>query len=79
MFTRKEYMQFYTSVYDLSTTQVEHFQSELYKRYTDSIRDYLTRDVLPRLEGLSGGPLLVELELRWGNHQVMTRWMQRFF
>lgn len=79
MFTKKEYMKFYTAIYDLSTTQVEYFQAELYKRYTESIKEYLARDVVPRLEGLAGAPLLVELELRWRNHQVMTRWMQRFF
>ena len=79
MFTKKEYMQFYTSVYDLSTTQVEHFQSELYKRYTESIQNYLIKDVMPKLVGLTDGPLIIELELRWRNHQVMIRWMQRFF
>lgn len=79
MFTKKEYMQFYTSIYNLSTQQVEHFQSELYKRYTESIKDYLTRNVVPQLTDLTGAPLLQALDLRWRNHQVMVRWMQRFF
>jgi len=41
MFSKKEYMQFYTAIYNLSTTQIEHFPAELYKRYTDSIASYL--------------------------------------
>ena len=34
---------------------------------------------MPRLQDLSGEPLLVELELRWVNHQVMVKWMRHFF
>ena len=33
----------------------------------------------PKLESLSGEELLIELQLRWTNHQVMVKWMQRFF
>jgi cullin 1 len=51
----------------------------LYKRYTDSIKDYLQRDVRPKLDNLTDEALLKELDLRWRNHKVMVRWMQKFF
>ena len=79
MFTKKEYMDIYTKVYNLCIQQIEGFQAELYDRYTKSIASYLEREVMPRLQDLSGETLLVELELRWGNHQVMVKWMRHFF
>ena len=78
-FSRKEYMQLYTLVYDLSTTQNEVYPAELYKRYTDSISKYLADRVVPKLLGLTEAPLLAEVELRWRNHQIMIRWMKNFF
>lgn len=35
--------------------------------------------MLPKLEKLSGENLLKELDIRWRNHQVFVRWMQKFF
>ena len=51
----------------------------MYDRYTKSIKAYLELKVRPLLEPLSGQELLKELQLRWTNHQVMVKWMQRFF
>ena len=65
----------YTKVYDLCIQQIEGYQADLYDRYTKSIRSYLEKQVRPRLEPLSGQDLLVELQLRWANHQVMVKWM----
>ena len=79
VFTKKKYMQIYSKVYELCIQQIEGFQAELYDRYTKSIRGYLEQQVRPRLEPLSGHDLLKELQLRWTNHQVMVKWMQRFF
>jgi hypothetical protein len=67
-FSKKEYMQLYTTVYNLSTTQNEVYPAELYKRYTDSIQKYLNDRVVPKLLGLTEAPLLAEVELRWRNH-----------
>lgn len=78
-FSVKTYSDIYTRVYNLCITQVESIQAELYKRYTQSISEYLEKEVRPRLESLSGEILLKELHLRWENHKVMVRWMQRFF
>lgn len=41
MFSKKEYMQFYTAIYNLCTTPIEAFQAELYKKYTESFVDYI--------------------------------------
>lgn len=78
-FSKKEYMQYYTSIYNLCTTPIETFQAELYKRYTEEFADFIKREVLPSLEQLSGETLLKELDIRWRKHQVFVRWMQRFF
>ena len=66
-------------MYELCIQQIEGFQAELYDRYSKSIKAYLENEVRPRLEPLNGPALLKELDLRWSNHLVMVRWMQRFF
>ena len=43
-------MEIYTRVYDLCIKQVDGLQAELYDRYTNTIVEYLTKEVLPRLE-----------------------------
>ena len=79
VFTKREYMEIYGRVYNLCIQQIEGFQAELYDKYTKSIKNYLETQVRPKLESLSGEELLIELQLRWTNHQVMVKWMQRFF
>ena len=79
VFTKKQYMQIYSKVYDLCIQQIEGFQAELYDRYTKSIKEYLESQVRPKLETKGGQDLLQELQHRWTNHQVMVKWMQRFF
>jgi cullin 1 len=78
-FTKKEYMTLYTTVYNLSTMQVEAYTAELYKRYTESIQKYLSEQVVPLLLNCEGSILLKELEVRWRNHQIMVRWLKAFF
>lgn len=78
-FSKKEYMQLYTTVYNLSTMQVETYTAELYKRYTESIQKYLSEQVVPLLTNCEGSLLLKELEVRWRNHQIMVRWLKNFF
>lgn len=57
----------------------------LYNRYSDSITKYLTSQVVPELqkiaseEGGSSEALLERLHVKWTNHGIMVRWMQRFF
>lgn len=40
---------------------------------------YLTGTVLPELRERHEEFLLKELTRRWSNHQIMNKWMQRFF
>jgi len=59
-----------------------NWSRELYQRHGETIDRYLTETVLPALRDRSGqgGPvLLTELKLRWGNHQIMNKWLKKFF
>jgi cullin 1 len=60
----------------------------LYQKYTDSIKDYLTSSVLPDLQSnLESSDYSVQqeeaflrkLQHKWANHELLVRWMQRFF
>jgi hypothetical protein len=61
-------MQLYTIIYNLSTTQIESYPSELYKRYTECIQNYLNDRIVPKMIGLTEAQLLAEMNLRWQNH-----------
>jgi|AntRauTorckE5430_2_1112549.scaffolds.fasta_scaffold03384_2 cullin 1 len=55
---------------------------DLYARHGETIEHYLTRTVLPalRAKASQGGTILLnELQLRWSNHQIMNKWMTKFF
>ena len=55
---------------------------ELYNRHGETIENYLTRTVLPALRAKTsqGGTILLkELQFRWSNHQIMNKWMTKFF
>lgn len=74
----------YSTIYNLSTLKQENIQQSLYQKYSDSIKLYLERDVLPELQKLAqredgGEELLEKLHVKWANHGIMVRWMQRFF
>ncbi|CDW78925.1 cullin-1-like isoform 1 [Stylonychia lemnae] len=79
MFTKKEYMEYYTIVFNLSTLKQENIQQQLYQKYTDSINLYLSQNVLQELQKLHNDELLEALNTRWINHEIMVKWMQRFF
>ena len=59
-----------------------NWSRELYQRHGETIDRYLSQTVLPALRDRSGqgSPvLLAELKLRWGNHQIMNKWLKKFF
>lgn len=59
-----------------------NWSRELYQRHGETIERYLTTNVLPALRdktGQGGTILLTELQLRWVNHQIMNKWLKRFF
>jgi cullin 1 len=59
-----------------------NWSRELYQRHGETIETYLTDTVLPALRdktGQEGTILLSELRVRWTNHQIMNKWLKKFF
>lgn len=59
-----------------------NWSRELYQRHGETIERYLTSTVLPALRdktGQGGTILLTELQHRWINHQIMNKWLKKFF
>ena len=59
-----------------------NWSRELYQRHGETIENYLRTTVLPALSAKSGEGgtiLLTELQHRWSNHEIMNRWLQKFF
>jgi len=83
MFGPREYVQIYTTCYDMCTQRSPYnWSRELYQRHGETIQRYLTENVLPALRdktGQGGTILLSELKHRWQNHQIMNKWLKKFF
>jgi len=80
LFAPKEYVQTYTTCYNMCTQRSPYNWSEqLYQRHGDTICAYLTETVLPALRAQKSDFLLTELTKRWANHKIMNKWMQKFF
>ena len=80
LFAPKEYVQTYTTCYNMCTQRSPYNWSEqLYQRHGETICTYLTETVLPALRSQKSDYLLTELTKRWGNHKIMNKWMQKFF
>jgi len=83
MFGPREYVQIYTTCYDMCTQRSPYnWSRELYDRHGQTIERYLTSNVLPALRektGQGGTILLRELNHRWSNHQIMNKWLKKFF
>lgn len=80
LFAPKEYVQTYTTCYNMCTQRSPYNWSEqLYQRHGETICAYLTQTVLPALRHQRQEFLLQELTKRWANHKIMNRWMQKFF
>ena len=59
-----------------------NWSRELYQRHGQTIETYLTKSALKALQGKmsQGGTILLkELLLRWSNHQIMNKWLKKFF
>jgi cullin 1 len=59
-----------------------NWSRELYQRHGETIERYLSTTVLPSLRekvGQGGTMLLTELQTRWINHQIMNKWLKKFF
>jgi len=59
-----------------------NWSRELYQRHGETIQRYLNDNVLPALRdktGQGGTILLSEIKHRWQNHQIMNKWLKKFF
>jgi len=80
LFNPKEYVQTYTTCYNMCTQRSPYNWSEqLYQRHGETIGAYLTGKVLPMLRDKHNAYLLHELTKCWANHKIMNQWMQKFF
>eukprot|EP00567_Pseudictyota_dubia_P018843 CAMPEP_0197433824 /NCGR_PEP_ID=MMETSP1175-20131217/1629_1 /TAXON_ID=1003142 /ORGANISM="Triceratium dubium, Strain CCMP147" /LENGTH=743 /DNA_ID=CAMNT_0042962325 /DNA_START=96 /DNA_END=2327 /DNA_ORIENTATION=+ len=83
MFGPREYVAIYTTCYDMCTQRSPYnWSRDLYLRHGETIERYLTITVLPALRektGQGGTILLTELQHRWSNHQIMNKWLKKFF
>ncbi|XVF66244.1 hypothetical protein PTKIN_Ptkin10aG0020000 [Pterospermum kingtungense] len=79
-FSSEEYMRFYSTVYNMCHPNPAGENCQvLYQKYNNILEEYITSKVLPSLQGKKEEALLQELEKRWSNHKIMTRWLSRFF
>ncbi|GFH22359.1 CULLIN_2 domain-containing protein, partial [Haematococcus lacustris] len=79
-FNAEEYMNLYTTIYNMCTQKPPHDYSEqLYVKYKEAFHLYTVEKVLPALREHRDEVLLRELYHRWGNHKLMVRWLSRFF
>jgi len=59
-----------------------NWSRDLYDRHSQTIESYLTTHVLPVIlekRGQGERIFLVELHHRWQNHQIMNKWLKKFF
>lgn len=78
-FTPAEYVAVYTKCYNMCTRRDYNWSERLYARHGETIHKYLTDKVLPVLKQKHGESLLKGFVLRWKYHQVMNKWMRKFF
>lgn len=80
VFSKANYAELYTTVYNMCTQRTPNNWSEqLYRRYGEAMSDYVQRQVLPALRDKTDIPLMKELLHRWSNHKIYVKWMDRFF
>ncbi|VFQ68633.1 unnamed protein product [Cuscuta campestris] len=69
-----------TTIYDMSTQKPPHdYAPQLYDKYNETYVDYINSVVLPSLRENHDEFMLKELVKRWANHNIMVRWLSRFF
>ncbi|KAK4264627.1 hypothetical protein QN277_025780 [Acacia crassicarpa] len=80
-FTSQEYMKLYTTIYKMCIQGPSYGYSEkLYEKYKETFEEYLNSTVWPSLKDKEDHEFLLrELQMRWNNHKVMSRWLSHFF
>ena len=72
-FTADDHSRIYTTIYGLCLDSV-HLE-QLYHKYRESIEEYITSTVLPKLKENHGESLLKEFVRRWEIHKKLVRVM----
>ncbi len=67
------------AVYNLCIDRHKCYAGPLYKRYSETITNYLQRRVYPLVQPLHGANLLTTLKQQWDNYSVMHSWLEKFF
>ncbi|KAJ4831195.1 Cullin-1 [Turnera subulata] len=71
-FNSEEYMNLYTTIYNMSTQKAPHdYSTQLYDKYREVIQDYTNETVLPSIREKHGVFMLREIVKRWVNHNIM--------
>lgn len=79
-FNAEQYMNLYTTIYNMCTQKPPHDYSEqLYTKYREAFNSYINDKVMLSLREHRDEVLLKELYRRWQNHKLMVRWLSRFF
>lgn len=83
LFEPVEYMDVYAVCFNMCTQKSPYrWTHELYQKHGETIETYLKTSVLPHLLKTTeqGGEILLkELDDKWSNHQIMNKWLQKFF
>eukprot|EP00826_Nyctotherus_ovalis_P010122 TRINITY_DN12694_c0_g2_i4.p1 TRINITY_DN12694_c0_g2~~TRINITY_DN12694_c0_g2_i4.p1 ORF type:complete len:386 (+),score=93.73 TRINITY_DN12694_c0_g2_i4:76-1233(+) len=78
-FSRKDYAQIYTTVYNLCTDRQSEYSGVLYQRYCSTVTEYLQQHVIVGLKELHGVSLLIKLKKYWEDYKFMIKWLGKFF
>lgn len=79
-FSKKQYSELYTLIYNMCTQRPpKNYSSQLYERYSSSIKDYISGHIRSKLINKSEMALLSEMQICWKNHKIMIKWMKNFF
>ena len=76
-FTADDHLRIYTTIYGLCLDSVH--SEQLYHKYRESIEEYITSTVLPKLKENRGELLLREFVRRWEIHKKLVRIMSNLF
>ncbi|XP_008238426.1 PREDICTED: cullin-1-like isoform X1 [Prunus mume] len=79
-FSSVEYMNVYTTIYNMCTQKPPHnYSQQLYDKYKEALEEYVTTTVLPSVIEKHDEFMLWELVRRWANYRVMIRWLSNCF
>ncbi|KAL9245428.1 hypothetical protein vseg_019086 [Gypsophila vaccaria] len=79
-FSSEQYIMLYTTIYNMCTQKAPYdYSPQLYNNYRQVFVDYLKDTIMPALMQKHDEFMLKELVKRWMNHNIMMRWLSRFF